>query len=78
MRLWHTEFKAICASTGKLKTYIGEHVPGLSRSDAQRWCNENAGHLRVLGLVVMDIPCKDASHSPDWNKAIDYSVINNN
>lgn len=78
MKLWCTEFKAICARTGELKEYVGENVPGLNMTDAQNWCYENRGYLTVVGELVAEIPCKEGTYKPDWDKKMDYENIQNN
>lgn len=72
MKQWCTEFKAICAKTGELRTYGGEHVVAPTWELAQEWCYENKGHLTVIGELVAEIPCKKNSYEPDWNKMHDY------
>lgn len=53
MILWETEFHAICAKTGDLVTYCGPNVVAISKKFAQKWCNENMGHLHVKGMLKM-------------------------
>jgi hypothetical protein len=77
MRTWMTEFEAICAKTGELKTYGGPNLVRLTWEAAQEWCNENAGHLVVVGQLLMDIPAKrgeDGAYYPDWDNAVDYDT----
>jgi len=71
MKLWTTEFKAICALTGELKTYIGPNVSGINKEDAQQWCYENEGHLVVVGEFIAEV-------SFDDEVTIDYEIIQNN
>jgi hypothetical protein len=68
MKLYCTEFKAICSQTGELKTYAGPEVKGLSNEDAQKWCYNNAGHLTVIGELMMNIDY-------EVNDEIDYEKI---
>jgi hypothetical protein len=75
MRTWMTEFEAICAKTGELKTYGGPNLVRLTWESAQEWCYENAGHLVVVGQLLMEIPAKrgeDGYWHPDWDEAVDY------
>jgi hypothetical protein len=58
MRTWMTEFQAICAKTGELKTYGGPNLVRLTWESAQDWCYENAGHLVVVGQLLVEIPAK--------------------
>ncbi len=72
MKKWVTEFKAICARTGELKTYCGETVEAITSEMAQQWCYENRGHLKVIGELVAEIPCKEGTYEPDFKNMVDY------
>ncbi|MFT4660541.1 MAG: hypothetical protein ACI9N1_000363 [Flavobacteriales bacterium] len=77
MRTWMTEFQAICAKTGELKIYGGPNLVRLTWDSAQKWCYENAGHLVVVGQLLMEIPAKrreDGAWYPDWDEAVDYDA----
>lgn len=78
LRKWVTEFRALDAKTGDLKTWGGPHVEGISFNDAQEWCYRNAGHLKVIGELISEIPCKEGSYDPDWRNIVDYEKINLN
>jgi len=78
MKKWCTEIKAIEAKTGEMKTWIGEHVEAPTWDLAQEWCNNNKGYLKVVGELVMEVPCKENSYEPDWGKAVDYENTQNN
>lgn len=78
MRLWVTEFKALDAKTGELKTWGGENIPALTWKMAQEWCYNNAGHLKVIGELVAEIPCIGNTYEPDWKNMVDYEIINYN
>lgn len=74
MKLWVTEIKAKSPIDGSLKSYCGPEVPGITLEDAQQYCENNGlGYCWVLGELIMDIPCKEGTHEPDWNNAVDYS-----
>lgn len=76
MNLYTTSIKAICPKDGKLKTYRGMYVPGISFADAQNYCDNNElGFCKVDGLLVAEIPCKEGTYEPDWGKTIDYETI---
>lgn len=77
MKLWVTEFKAINQKTGEMATWGGENVEGISMEDAQQWCYKNAGHLKVIGELVAEIPC-DKNHNPIWDEMVDYESAQNN
>ncbi|MBX3253926.1 MAG: hypothetical protein KF862_07260 [Chitinophagaceae bacterium] len=78
MRKWTTEIKALDGSTGEMKTWIGPYVEAPTWSLAQQWCNENMGYLKVVGELVMEIPCKGDTCEPDWTNATDYELIQKN
>ena len=73
MDLYSTTIKAISHIDGELKTYVGPNVPGISFADAQNYCENNVlGYCKVDGLLVAEIPCKEGTYEPDWNKMVDY------
>ena len=55
MKLFATEFRAICQTTGELKTYGGPNMPAFTLSMAKRWCFENAGYLEVVGELSWEV-----------------------
>ena len=46
-----TEIKAYQANTDRLTTWVGPMVPGISFSDAQKFCDENIGYCKVVGKL---------------------------
>jgi hypothetical protein len=73
MTLYVTEIKAISPNTGELTTFLGPNVPGISEQDAQDYCENNGlGYCKVIGELIAEIPCKEGTYEPDWNKMIDY------
>jgi hypothetical protein len=42
---------------------------------AQQWCNENMGHLKVIGELVSEIPANRKNYVPDFANEIDYEKI---
>ena len=78
MKIWVTEFKALDAKTGELKKWCGENIHAPNFELAQEWCYTYAGHLTVVGELVMEIPCKKYTYSPDFKNTIDYEIIFNN
>lgn len=80
MKLWETEIMAIKPSTGELTRFMGPHVPGINIKDAIDYCENNGlGYCRVTGgILVAEIPCKEGTHDPDYNKLIDYENTRNN
>lgn len=80
MKLFTTELKAIDPRDGELKTWCGPHVPGISWSDAENYCQENElGYCVVTGELVAEIGTKveNGYIVPDFNNRIDYDVENN-
>lgn len=73
MTTYATEFRAICAKTGELRTWCGPPVEGFTAKMAQEWCYENAGHLVVVGELVAEIPCKKGTYAPDWEKIVEFN-----
>jgi len=52
MLYWITEIHALNPE-GHLKKWCGPAVPGISREDAERYCQENGlGYCRVVGILV--------------------------
>jgi hypothetical protein len=78
MKIWITQFRAPDARTGEVKTWCGENVEAPTWELAQQWCYENRGHLKVIGELVAEIPCKEGTYQPDIDKMIDYENIQNN
>lgn len=78
MKKWCTEFMALEAATGVMKKWCGPEVEAPTAEIAQQWCNENAGHLKVIGELVAEIPCKEGTYEPDFNNMIDYEQAQNN
>lgn len=73
MDLYTTTIKAISPIDGELKTYGGPNVPGISFADAQNYCENNGlSYCKVDGLLVAEIPCKEGTYEPDWDKMVDY------
>jgi len=78
MKLWCTEFKALCPHTGELKTRVGDDVAAPTWELAQQWCDENRGYLNVIGELIAEIPCDVETFEVDFGGRVDYDVIQNN
>lgn len=78
MKHWCTEFKAIDQKSGEMATWVGENVDAPSWQLAQEWCYANRGYLKVVGELVMEIPCKEGTYEADFTKMVDYENIQNN
>ena len=73
MNLYTTIIKAISPNDGKLKTYGGPNVPGITFKDAENYCELNGlGYCKVDGLLISEIPIKDGM--PDFKNRIDYNT----
>ena len=76
MNIYCTTIKAIKPSTGELVNWVGPNVPGISFKDAQDYCENNGlGYCKVDGLLASEVPCKEGTLEPDWDKEVDYSKI---
>jgi len=72
--IWATEIKAICPHSGELLTWGGPQIEAFTMADAQQWCDENMGYLKVIGRLTMTIPAnkdEDGNITPDWDNAVD-------
>lgn len=69
---------ALEAATAIMKRWCGPEVEAPTAELAQQWCNENAGHLKVIGELVAEIPCKEGTYEPDFTNMIDYENVQNN
>lgn len=79
MNLYATEIQALNPHTKELRIWAGPHVQGISFEDAQRYCDENLGYCKVVGKLVLEIPCKNGVLSePDFDNMIDYELKNLN
>ena len=78
MKLWCTEIKALEAATGEMKTWCGDNIEAPTWELAQEWCDNNKGYLKVVGELIAEIPCKENSYEADFDKIIDYEIIQNN
>lgn len=73
--LWCTEITAKCPKTNELTKYAGPHVPGITKSHAEWYCEQNGlGYCKVIGILVAEIPCKENTAEPDWEREIDYEI----
>lgn len=73
MDLYGTEIRALSPFTGELTLFGGPNVPGISFADAQNYCETNGlGYCKVIGKLVAEIPCKEGTYEPDFDKKVDY------
>lgn len=72
MKLYTTKIVAVNPLTGKLNDWCGPHVPGISFSDAEDYCQRNGlGYCKVEGELVAEID----EHT---GQRTDYDIIQNN
>lgn len=77
--MWVTEIHAIDPRDGEMKVWCGPDVPGINHDDAVNYCQQNGlGYCQVLGELMGEIPCKEGTHEPDFDKMVDYEKINSN
>lgn len=80
MNYYTTELEAIDPLTDELKTFCGPHIPAISWSKAEEFCQEYGfGYLRVTGQLVAEIGTtvdKDGFIVPDMKTQIDYDNLN--
>ena len=74
MNKWGTFFMAVSNKDGQIHKFSGNIIEASTWESAQQWCDENAGHLFVDGLLHSRIPCKEGTtDEPDFSKQINYS-----
>ena len=53
IKLWVTQIRAISQVDGELRVFDGPLVPGVTRSDAERYCQEHGlDYVEVLGMLI--------------------------
>lgn len=73
MNTYTTIIKAIDPKDGKLKTYSGPHIPGITFKDAENYCNRNGlGYCKIDGILVSEIPTNHIGE-PDFEREIYYT-----
>jgi hypothetical protein len=77
MRRFTTSIKAIDPTDGELKSWCGPTIEAISWTLAEDYLlNNGLGYCVVDGMLIAEVPVKD--DIPQWDKLIDYDVINNN
>ena len=80
MKYYTTELEAINPLTGELTHFCGPHIPAISWSAAENFCQEHGfGYLRVTGQLIAEIGTtvnKDGFLIPDMKTIIDYDNLN--
>jgi hypothetical protein len=75
MKIWLTEILAIDPNNPErgLVKWCGPDIKALTEQHAKEYCQNNGlGYCRVIGELVMEIPCKKGTYEPDFNNAVDY------
>jgi len=79
MNQYVTSITAVDPKDGQLKEWGGPNVPGITQADAERYCQQNGlGYCRIDGILVAEIPCREGTYEPDWNKMVDFENTNLN
>lgn len=79
MKTWVTSIYAKSPIDGEIKEYGGPNVPGINVKDAEKYCEENGlGYCKVIGELICEIPCHQNTYTPNWDKMIDYSLLQMN
>lgn len=79
MKIWTTEMQVLNQQTKELHWVEGMRVKAFTREKAQELLDRYNYHYLILGdEIVAEIPCKPGTLEPDWNKMIDYEIIQNN
>lgn len=56
--------------------WSGDRINAISWGDAEYQASIKG--LEVSGKLIMEIPCSDSGDNIQWDKAIDYEIIENN
>lgn len=71
-----TELRAFDPLTNEMKLWGGDNVEADSFEEAEKWCKENKGYLKVIGRLVSEIPT-DLNGNPMWDLRKDFDGENN-
>jgi len=73
MKKWLTEIIANDAKTGVQKKWAGPVVNAINLQDAEYYCQNNGlGYCRIIGELIVEIPCKKGTYEPDFESTVDY------
>lgn len=78
MKTYATIFKAINRTTGEMNTFSGERIHALTFGLAEEYCRQYKPYLKVIGVVLSEIPCKEGSFEPDFKNRKDYKDLSLN
>lgn len=72
MPIYLTQLRAQDARNGEIKSWVGPNIEAPSWGLAQEWCYLNCGYLTVIGQLVSEVPCKEGTLEPDWEREVNY------
>lgn len=79
MNYYETEIRAFDPKTKEMKLWGGPNIEAISESDAQHYLDTNGlGYCMIIGTIVAEIPCREGTFEPDFDRIIDYEIIKNN
>lgn len=79
MKLWHTQMQVLNQQTKELHWVEGMRVIAPTRQKAQDLLDKyNYHYLVLVGEIIAEIPCKPGTNEPEWNRMIDYDIIQQN
>jgi len=79
MKLWETKMQVLNQKTQELIWVEGLRVRAYTREKAQKLLDKYNYNYLILGdEIIAEIPCKANTLDPDWNKIIDYQIIQEN
>lgn len=73
MTKWGTLIYSICPVNNDKRVFVGPTIEAPSRQLAHEYCQNNGmGYCHIGDELIMEIPCKEGTYEPDWNKSVDY------
>ena len=75
MKTYLTEIKAIDPIDGELKTFGGPNIISLTPKLAEEYLQLNGlGYCKIIGELIMEVPCKKETFEPDWNNTVNFET----
>ena len=79
MKIWTTRIYAISPETNEMTMYGGPNIPAFTKKLAREYCDLNGlGYCHIGDELVKEVPCKNGTFEPDFEKSIDYEDIQYN
>lgn len=72
MRKYTTEIRAFDPLTNEMKLWQGDHIEANSFEEAEEFCKNNKGYLKVTGELIAEIGTLEDGITPDWSTYKDY------